>query len=76
MSKANAIFFFNWINTIIQCTKNDKMKIICQKFVNKIESNLNSLLFLYGGNQINMELKFKEQANIIDINNKEMKWRF
>ena len=34
---------------------------------------INSLIFLYGGNQINMELKFKEQANLMDINRKEMK---
>ena len=61
MSKANAIFIFNRISTIIQCTKNDKMKIICQKFVNKIESNLNSLLFLYGRNQLNFEKIFKSK---------------
>ena len=73
MSKANAIFIFNGINTIIQCTKNDKMKIICQKFVNKIESNLNSLLFLYGGNQLDFEKNFQEQASSIDNERNEMK---
>ena len=74
MSKANAIFIFNGINTIIQCTKNDKMKIICQKFVNKIESNLNSLLFLYGGNQLDFEKNFQEQASSIDNERNEMKF--
>ena len=32
----NAIFTFRGINTIIQCNKEDKMKDICNKFVNKI----------------------------------------
>ena len=50
----------------------DKIKDICQKYATKIDSNINSLLFLYGGNKMNMELKFKEQANSIDINNKVM----
>ena len=57
----------------IQCSQEDKIKDICQKFATKIENNINSLIFLYGGNQINMELKFKEQANLMDINRNEMK---
>ena len=72
MSEAKIIFDLNDIKVSIQCSQEDKIKDICQKYATKIESNINSLLFLYGGNQINMELKFKEQANIIDINNKEM----
>ena len=69
MSEAKIIFNFEGIDITIQCSIEDKIKDICQKFATKIESNINSLLFLYGGNQINMELKFKEQANLIDINN-------
>ena len=72
MYEAKIIFNFEGIDITIQCSIEDKIKDICQKYATKIESNINSLLFLYGGNQINMELKFKEQANIIDINNKEM----
>ena len=49
------------------------MKDICLKFAAKVNSNLNSFLFLYGGNQLNFELKFKEQANSFDKINKEMK---
>ena len=56
----------------IQCSQEDKIKDICQKYTTKIDININSLLFLYGGNQINMELKFKEQASSMDINNNEM----
>ena len=71
-SEAKIIFNYEGKDISIQCSIEDKIKDICQKYVTKIESNINSLLFLYGGNQINMELKFKEQANSMDINNNEM----
>ena len=73
MSEAKIVFNFEGRNLTIQCSEEDKIKDICQKFATKIESNINSLLFLYGGNKMNMELKFKEQANSMDIDNKEMK---
>ena len=73
MSEAKIIFNFEGINLSIQCSQEDKIKDICQKFAIKIESKINSLIFLYGGTQMNMELKFKEQANSMDIDNKEMK---
>ena len=69
MSEVKINFELEGIKVIIQCSEEDRMKDICQKYVTKIESNINSLLFLYGGNQINMELKFKEQAK----NNNQMK---
>ena len=46
---------------------------ICEKYSLKIGKEMNSLLFLYGGNQVNLELNFKEQANSIGINDNEMK---
>ena len=49
------------------------MREICQKYASKIEENLDSLAFLYGGNQINFELLFKNQANSLDKINKKMK---
>ena len=49
------------------------MKDICNKYAIKTEANLNSLIFLYGGNQINFEKKFKEQVNSLDCANNEMK---
>ena len=70
--EAKIIFSLNGIKVHIQCTLEDKIKDICQKYATKIDNNINSLLFLYGGNQMNMELKFKEQASSMDINNKEM----
>ena len=72
MSETKIIFNFEGKELIIQCSQEDKIKDICQKLT-KIGSDLNSLLFLYGGNRMNMELKFKEQANSMDIDKKEMK---
>ena len=71
MSKV--IFIFGGIEVIIQCTKEEKMKEICQRYVNKIEKNLNSLIFLYGGKQLNFNLSFKEQANGLDKERNEVK---
>ena len=73
MSEAKIIFTLDGINLTIQCTLEDKIKDICQKYSTKIDNKINTLIFLYGGCQMNMELKFKEQANSIDKNNKEMR---
>ena len=73
MSEANIIFTLDGIDLTIQCSLEDKLRDICQKYVTKIESNINSLFFLYGGIKLNMDLKFKEQANSFDRNNNVMK---
>ena len=72
MAEAKIIFTLDGVNITIQCSPEDKIKDICQKFATKVGSNINSFTFLYGGNQMNMELKFKEQANSFDQNNNEM----
>ena len=73
MAEAKVIFTFEGSNITIQCSIEDKMKDICQKYATKLEKNLNSLLFLYGGNQLNFELRFKVQANQIDKATKVMR---
>ena len=72
MSNAIVIFIFEGINIKIQCSTDDLMKDICQKYANKIGRNVNSLIFLYGGSNLNFQLSFKEQANIIDKERNEM----
>ena len=67
MKEANAIFTFNGVDLSIQCTIDDKMKDICKKYSNEMNKEINSFLFLYGGNQVNFELSFKEQANYQDL---------
>jgi len=39
----------------------------------KVDKNINSLLFLYGENQVNFDLSFKEQVNSLDRVNNQMK---
>ena len=53
-----AIFIFNGNKIKIQCSKEDKMKDICLKFVSKINININDIYFIYGGNIINLESKY------------------
>ena len=72
MSITKIIFTFEGKETTIECSKEDKMKDICQKYSSKIESNLDSLLFLYGGNQLKLESSFESQANSIDKSENKM----
>ena len=72
MSEANVLFTLDGCDITIQCSKEDKMRDICQKYAAKVNVNINSLLFLQGGNKINFELRFKEQANSIDNTNNKM----
>ena len=66
-------FTFNGIETIIQCKKEDKMKDICNRYLSKIEIlDINSLIFLYGGEKINLNLTVGELANSTNINRNEM----
>ena len=69
---ATAIFTYNGKKTSIQCLDGDKMGDICNKYISKTGLNKNFLIFIYGGNQINYNLKFNEQANTIDKERKEM----
>ena len=48
------------------------MKNICQKFISKIDIDINSVYFLYGGNQLNPELTFQQHANSLDKENNQM----
>ena len=71
--EAQVIFTFEDVSLSIQCSKDNKMKDICQKYATNIQKNLNSFIFLYGGNQVNFQLTFNEQATSFDRNNNEMK---
>ena len=71
MIGANVIFTLDGVPISIQCNENDVMKDICQKYANKIQRNINTLIFLYGGNELNYNLKFKDVITIKE--SKEMK---
>ena len=71
MIGANTIFILEGVSLTIQCNENDIMKDICQKYANKIKKNINSLVFLYGGSQLNFNLKFKDA--VTDKESNQMK---
>jgi len=48
---AEVTFIFNGRKIIIQGEKNKKMREICNNLSRKINIELNSLVFLYGGRQ-------------------------
>ena len=73
MEDTKVIFELDGNNLIIQCSSQDKMRDICQKYSKKIDKNIDSLLFPYEGSKINFELTFSNQVNTIDRNNGELK---
>ena len=69
-------FYYNGIKTKIQCKLNDKIKNICQKYLNKINEDKNDIYFTYNGNLLNIfneELTFKERMNSEDKKINKMK---
>ena len=70
MSEVNAIFTLNCVDIKVQCKSNEKMKDICQRFATKIDKDMNSYIYLYGGTQLHFELTFEEHLQ--DKGNKEM----
>ena len=69
---SETIFTYNGIVTSILCKKEELMKDIIQKFIVKTNSNNNNLIFLYGGEQINGELTFNQQAKKCDKDRNKM----
>ena len=65
-------FTFESSNITIQCSKNDGLIDIYQKFAIKVDKNIKDLYFLYGGNVINLELKFNQIINLEDNNRNEI----
>ena len=57
---AEIVFQYEGNNITIQCNKNQKMLDICNNLSNKINTNLDSLVFLYGGSQLKFDKKYEE----------------
>ena len=62
----------------IQCSKEDKIGPICQEYAKKLSKDINSLSFLYEGNEINFDYCFENYANgkneitiLVNIKDKE-----
>jgi len=72
MSEARVTFTLDGNDVTIQCSQEEKMRNICQKYESKIGINMNFLVFLYGGNQLKFDLSFQEQATSPDRTRNEM----
>ena len=57
---AKTKFIYNGIETTFDCKLEDKMEDICNTFARKVGVDVNKVYFLYGGLQINLNLKYKE----------------
>ena len=73
MSEAKIIFSFYGQDITLIFSKNNKMKDACLKYSYKLQKDINSLIFLYGGKQLDFGLSFNEQASSIDKQRNEMK---
>ena len=62
MSQAKINISLEGTEIIIECSNEEKMRDIRERYATKIETNLESLLFLYGENPVNFELIFEEQS--------------
>ena len=68
-------FIFNGIKTLIKCNEDDKMNDIFNKYIIKINKNINDIYFVYDGKNINensKDLTFNQFTNKIDKERKKM----
>ena len=72
MSEEKVIIVYNGLKTVLLVSMNETMEDILKKFGTKIKKDINELYFIYDGNEINKEKKYKEIINNIDKDKKEM----
>jgi len=65
---SEVIFSFEGNRITIQSNDNQKMKDICNNLCSKINAEIDSLLFLYGGNKLNLDAKLNEITKESTIN--------
>ena len=68
----SAIFELDGKKITIQCTNSQTMKEICQSYGAKAQIDISKHVFLYNGNQINMDLSYEKQANDTDKSRNQM----
>ncbi len=61
-------FIYDGKDINILCNKNDKMKDIYEKFINKTQIDKNFIYYLYNGNKIDEELELEKIINDNNIN--------
>ena len=73
MSEIKAIFTLDGTDLILKCSREDKMRDICQKYSTKVDKNIDTLLFFYEGNKVNFDLSFNAQVGSSDRSKNEIK---
>ena len=68
----NISFNYNGLITKVQCNLNDKFQNVIQLLKQKIEIDIQKVLFLYNGNKVDKTLTLNELANQNDKESKEM----
>ena len=59
MAKAKVLFSLEALEIVIDCSTEEKMRDICQRCATKMETNLETLSFLYGEKPVNLKKKLK-----------------
>jgi len=73
MSQGTVIFTYNGRQVVIACAINEKLSLICERFIIKLQLDRDiTYYYIYGGNTINKELSFEIQANDEDKREKRM----
>ena len=73
MANPTVTFNLEQIEITVQCLKTETMRTIIQRFETKIQQSADSYMYLYSGNQVNLDLTFEQQANHLDRENNQMK---
>ena len=73
MSQGIVIFIYKGKQIEIPCITNEKLSLICERFIIKLNLDISkNYYYLYGGNMIKKDLSLEEQANNEDKNEKRM----
>ena len=67
----NAIIIFEKVKTVIECSNDNYIEDICNKFIKKINIKKNEIIFFYKGKKIAQNIKINEFANKDDLKKKK-----
>ena len=70
---AEITFVYNGAVTTLQCKINDKLRDICEKFCIKVQTDINKLIFIYGGEILELELAINQIIKQINQDNNKIK---
>jgi len=73
MSQGTVIFTYSGKQVVMPCATNERLSLICKRFITKLQLDISkNYYYLYGGNILNKELSFEEQANNEDKSEERM----